>query len=287
MNGRTALGGRFHAPNRSDAWNSLVLLRLVVLAGTAGMVLAALGPFGTYAEMAWPERLVFWEIVLLGAAALHIPSLWLAEQIARNIKVSLPVVIVAAAFMAAMPTTLLVTGLIAVLYGMPEPPNFVVMFGYVVTISVPMQGLSYAVLHAARKTVPQIDIGPNTAIASLDDIVGENPSVPSPRSTLLDRLPAHLGSAVQSLKMQDHYVRVTTPHGSALLLMRMSDAEAELAGIDGARVHRSWWVARSAVTAVRKRGRAVELVLANGLGVPVSRDRQDALRKSGWLDTHL
>ena len=46
-----------------------------------------------------------------------------------------------------------------------------------------------------------------------------------------------------SLSMQDHFVRVTTDRGSAMVLIRFSDAVRELAGHSGAQVHRSHWVA--------------------------------------------
>ena len=83
--------------------------------------------------------------------------------------------------------------------------------------------------------------------------------------------------------MEDHYVRAHGPDGqSVLILMRMADAERELAGLDGTRVHRSWWVARDAVKDNRRSGRAVQLKLAGGLTAPVARDRLAALRREGW-----
>ncbi len=66
-------------------------------------------------------------------------------------------------------------------------------------------------------------------------------------------------------------------------LMRLSDAIAELQGIEGAQVHRSWWVARTAIVeAVRGDGRAT-LTLKDGAEVPVSRTYARLLRQSGWI----
>jgi DNA-binding LytR/AlgR family response regulator len=59
--------------------------------------------------------------------------------------------------------------------------------------------------------------------------------------------------------------------------MRMRDAVAELRGVDGIQVHRSWWVARKSIRAVEGTSRALRLELANGLVVPVARDRRDLL----------
>jgi DNA-binding LytR/AlgR family response regulator len=83
--------------------------------------------------------------------------------------------------------------------------------------------------------------------------------------------------------MEDHYVRVHTPHGSALLLMRMRDAVAELDGLPGALVHRSWWVAQGAVQGVRREGRNVRLQLAGGIEAPVARAQIAPLEAAGWL----
>nr|QQZ51292.1 LytTR family transcriptional regulator DNA-binding domain-containing protein [Phenylobacterium glaciei] len=70
--------------------------------------------------------------------------------------------------------------------------------------------------------------------------------------------------------MEDHYVRVHTAVRSELILMRLSDAVART-GREGLQVHRSWWVARDAVTEVIRDGRNLRLKLLNGLEVPVAR----------------
>lgn len=85
------------------------------------------------------------------------------------------------------------------------------------------------------------------------------------------------------MKMEDHYLRVFTANGYALIQMRMSDAEASLGAVSGQRVHRSWWVARSAVRDVRTADNNCWLILSNGLEVPVSRSRREALRDKGWF----
>ena len=106
---------------------------------------------------------------------------------------------------------------------------------------------------------------------------------PAPEARFLDRLPAHLGSDLLALEMEDHYVRVHTALGSELILLRMRDAVGELEGIDGAQVHRSWWVARDAVEDVKRDGRNLRLVLPGGLEAPVSRARIAELKGAGWL----
>lgn len=103
-------------------------------------------------------------------------------------------------------------------------------------------------------------------------------------SKFLDRLPAKLkGAEVWAVEAEDHYLRLHTSLGQDLILMRLSDAVAELQGIEGAQVHRSWWVSRAAITgAVRGDGRAT-LTLKDGAEVPVSRTYARLLRQSGWI----
>ncbi len=99
----------------------------------------------------------------------------------------------------------------------------------------------------------------------------------------LQRLPHRLRSATLiAVQGEDHYVRVHTSLGQHLMLMRLADALTELRGAAGGQTHRSWWVARAAVTAVRRaNGRAV-LSLSNGAEAPVSRRFSPWLRQNGW-----
>lgn len=100
----------------------------------------------------------------------------------------------------------------------------------------------------------------------------------------LERLPVKLrGSEIFAVEAEDHYLRLHTSKGQDLILMRLGDAVAELEGLEGAQVHRSWWVARAAVEDARRGdGRAI-LTLRDGARVPVSRAYAKALRASGWI----
>lgn len=110
------------------------------------------------------------------------------------------------------------------------------------------------------------------------------PAAEAPPPKFLERLPLKLrGAEVWAVSAEDHYLRLHTSKGQDLILMRLADAVAELEGIDGAQVHRSWWVARAAVVdAERGDGRAI-LTLKDGCKVPVSRTYAKALRERGWF----
>lgn len=91
-----------------------------------------------------------------------------------------------------------------------------------------------------------------------------------PGISFFSRLPDVIGTDLVCLKMEDHYVRAITREGEALVLARLRDAIAELDGLPGLQVHRSWWVATGEILKLTKTGRRAELLLANGQRVPVS-----------------
>jgi hypothetical protein len=94
-----------------------------------------------------------------------------------------------------------------------------------------------------------------------------------------------IGSTVLALKAEDHYVRVFSDRGEKLLLLRISDAIAALGAVEGARVHRSYWVAKSAVERSEAHGRNVTLYLKNGVQVPVSQTYKEFARQAGLLSS--
>lgn len=110
---------------------------------------------------------------------------------------------------------------------------------------------------------------PPIVIESAPDAALE-PEAPVAPNRLLNRLPAHVRGRIIALEMEDHYVRVHTDRGSALVLLRLSDAIAEVASIAGRQVHRSWWAADDAIEHFERVGRAGQIRLGNGLIAPVS-----------------
>jgi hypothetical protein len=100
----------------------------------------------------------------------------------------------------------------------------------------------------------------------------------------LERLPLKLrGGDVWAVEAEDHYLRLHTSKGQDLILMRLADAVAELEGIEGAQVHRSWWVARDAITDAKRGDGRATLTLKDGAEVPVSRTYAGVLRERGWI----
>jgi hypothetical protein len=111
---------------------------------------------------------------------------------------------------------------------------------------------------------------------------GQPPPAPPPK--FLERLPLKLrGAEVWAVEAEDHYLRLHTSRGQDLILLRLADAIAELEGLEGAQVHRSWWVARDAIADARRGDGRATLTLRDGSEVPVSRTYAKILRDLGWI----
>jgi DNA-binding LytR/AlgR family response regulator len=128
-----------------------------------------------------------------------------------------------------------------------------------------------------------------SAVTAVYALVRERkaPETPQPAvvgDALRERLPPALrGGEIDALNAEDHYLRVFIRGDSVLVRMSMRDALVAVARLEGARTHRSWWVARQAVERVRKFEGKAELTLRSGVIVPVSRSYAPGLRKAGWF----
>ncbi|MEM8768671.1 MAG: LytTR family DNA-binding domain-containing protein, partial [Pseudomonadota bacterium] len=103
------------------------------------------------------------------------------------------------------------------------------------------------------------------------------------RTGLLGKLPPALGTRVIKLSADLNYLEVTTDRGDTTVLYSLSAAAEELADL-GIRVHRSHWIAKSAVVRVRRAKQGVICELENGAEVPVSRRRQRELLEEFGAD---
>jgi hypothetical protein len=121
------------------------------------------------------------------------------------------------------------------------------------------------------------------AINVLVDRRSETAASPTP-AKFLERLPLKLrGAEVWAVEAEDHYLRLHTSKGQDLILMRLADAVSELDGIEGAQVHRSWWVARDAIADAKRGDGRATLTLKDGAEAPVSRTYARLLRERGWI----
>lgn len=113
----------------------------------------------------------------------------------------------------------------------------------------------------------------------------QSPNAPTPlvsepqrsRPAFMEDLPIHRRGTLIALKAEDHYLRVITSEGEALIHYRFSQAMSELTGHSGFQVHRSFWVAQSAIKDVSLRRRSMTLLLSNGVRVPVSQTHKPSV----------
>lgn len=237
------------------------------LAVLLGGLLGLIGPFGSFGRLGIERRVVHW-VVLVGIN-------WGLVVGAGRLVARLPVARswppaalgVAAALAAAVPGAVATRKLVDVWGWWPDGRllSFGEMMLYVaaigVAVSVPMTLL-------LLRPVPRAE---------------PPPLPPSDAPAFLRRIPPRLGRDLVALEAEDHYLRIHTRLGSDLVLMRIGDAEAELAGLEGARVHRSWWVVRAAVVLAERMGQGARLTLITGQQVPVSRSKTAELKRAGWF----
>ena len=253
-----------------------VLIDLSIMV-VLGVLLAVLGPFGSF-EMPLPVRLLYWVGLALVGYACYRPIEELVTRLGLRLDLPEWPLWIVACLLASVPVTLAVffAGQLPGPFALPSFDRFARSYPYVLLVGSGVTVLFHQIEH--RKAAP---VNETPAPQSRPEPQAEPFGAPGPR--FLDRLPAHLGSDLLALEMEDHYVRAHTALGSELILLRMRDAVAELEGIDGAQVHRSWWVARDAVEDVKRDGRNLRLVLTGGLEAPVSRARIAELKGAGWL----
>lgn len=226
-----------------------------------GMALGLLGPFGTYGDLSTAERYGYW----IGLTLLMWLQTAAAFAVLRRAAIVRPSPLWAQAALAAavgsVPTTFevaYVEGLLRV-GDVLTPRSLAETYGSVLVIAVGFFVPLTLLQHGARPAPPALD----------DAGLGR-------------ALPRELSGPIVALRAEDHYLRVFTAAGEALIHYRFSDAVREL-GDAGVQVHRSWWVARDAVERVQRTGERQTLVLRGGVEAPVSRGYAVAARAAGLI----
>jgi len=231
-----------------------------------GLLMALLGPFGS-SERSLPERLLYWQICMVGGGVIGI---LLDIPVQRVTQQFWPRLLAVSALMTP-PVTLLVGFTNHFLAGMRLHVGNIVEPWFQVCI-VCFAAMLFRQLVWSRPPEPAA-VAPTEAPGPADPLVA-----------FRKRLSAKRRDAVLfAVEAEDHYLRVHTDAGDELITARFGDAVAELAGVKGFQTHRSWWVAADAIDAVRwSKGRG-EATLKCGLVVPVSRGNAGPLKDAGWF----
>ena len=242
--------------------------------GSTVLVAGFAGPFDTHAAMGFVTRLSFWALILIPAVFLQFYLSMTLREFARKRRIAWGYPALASGVLGAGPILALVGG-VNVLILPPEAAfSFEMMALYTGTMVLSMTVLINAFMptlqplwgmrrrRPIRAPLPDQDAPPEVIQFS---------APASEPSAFFDRLPADLGRDIICLRAANHHVEVTNRRGQARVLMRLSDAEAELSHLPGLRVHRSWWVNMTHVTASEIVAGRLELILTGGTRVPVSR----------------
>lgn len=239
--------------------------RSLAISAAAGLVLALIGALGTN-DLPLTTRLLYWVPLMMAGSSIG------------NLVARLVLLIPRAganqwvfSALLAVAVSIPVTGLVAAYTSWTIGTNFT--WG-----SLPYLYGSVLVISAAMTAIMML--------ASQPGAVTHAPpaGAPPPQVRFKERLPPKLkGAAIYAVSAEDHYLRLHTSKGSDLILMRLSDAVAELEGLEGAQTHRSWWVAREAVENTRRDGDRLTLLVKGGVEAPVSRPNIKPLRDAGWF----
>ena len=234
-----------------------------------GIMLALIAPFGPL-EMPPALRLVAWIAFIIAGYLIFRPvavlGRWLAEETRIPRWLTVPLI----ALVAALPLTALIAFALGGMQvtGFWFGEQFLGLYWQVAAIGVAIHLLMMFVFPARPDSADAVNAGEEPAAAPAHAEQSRPPAEPA--GSFLARLPPAIGRDLICLEMQDHYVAAHTGAGSALLLMRMADAVAEL-GPAGMQVHRSWWVAHDAIEGLEQDGRRTLLRLRGGRLVPISR----------------
>lgn len=236
--------------------------------GATGAFLAFTNPFAATSDLPWWGAFFYWSLLV---AEGWFGGPWIASLLRRVAPRLGPFVIrmIATPVVAiAVTATILV---VQFLIGQPVPLYYwPTLYVLVIGVSAGIAALGWLV---------------DRAFAGPPGVVTHAPAAgAAPVSVrFLERLPPKLrGAVIYAISAEDHYLRLHTSKGADLVLMRLTDAIAELEGLEGAQTHRSWWVARDAVESARREGVKLTLILKGGIEAPVSRPNIRPLREAGW-----
>ena len=243
------------------------------------LVFSVTGPFGTYQDLNFVDRVIYWSIAILGCGVFFWIIIYQAiyHPILSALS-KLPRLLIGAA-LAAVPASLVVYFLQVNFRNIPVPTERLPWLWFVVFFVGVGIGVTYFISPFGKGLFPQPDL---TSKQNPFDAAKE-PSQPPEFERFLSRLPNKIGNHLTSISMHDHYVEVTTRRGKAMIHMKFKNALEELRDYPGTRIHRSHWIAKDSVESVKKSGRSFVALLSDGQCLPVSKTYQDAV--SRYVDT--
>lgn len=236
-------------------------LRALSLAVAGGVVLGVFGPFGSFFNGNVMLRVFSWTVNLVAGTLVVGTLVPLVTRLSLRLKLGRWAGLIIGLLVATVPVAL-----------------FSDLFGYwlwphAIDRVRPEEWYSQALL------VEAVMVG----LWILISLASDGARAPKTPPEAAETVATDLREPVLCLQMEDHYVRVHRPSGSRLELMPLHEAIERYGRDGGLKVHRSWWVATSAVDGAERDSRNWRLRLSNGLEVPVARNRVAEVRARGWI----
>jgi hypothetical protein len=244
--------------------------RFVAYVGLALLTMIWLEPYQDVAALPVAEAVLVWAHGLVGFTVIYLGALTVTR--ALGWRLISPLVMAAIGVYNAY-----VGSALAQLLGAPEigPHDMMVRlaFNMVLLLMLELGFVSFVIKGIQR------DIGaqaPMAGAVGFMDMQGPSASAKAPYPhqmvTLLGR--SFPLEDLHLITAEEHYVLIVTRDGRKMLRGRISDIEAQLPASHGLRVHRSHWVAASAVRRLNRDRDGWTLTLTCGAEIPVARARR-------------
>lgn len=239
----------------------------------ASLITAILGPFSTYENFTFLERLLYWGGLIMG---LLVPSFLVRTVIYRYLT-GLPLrqdLIAVVLLSLIIGTSVWLFNLYAMGFDIATPVFLLEHIGVTLMIClVPVTIRAYL-----RKSFEEYQAQQGTAQVAEPKPA---PVFTEGQVAFARRLDPDKRGYVWRVSADDHHLQVWTDQGDSKLRLRFSDALEELTAFSGTRIHRSHWVAFEKIEAVVPDGRRHAVRLSCGSRLPVSQNGLRALREAG------
>ena len=239
---------------------------------SACVLLASLaGPYYTLERLSFPERMVYWGTTIFASGTLMTFISIFAYRLTEARDWNWVLVSTLAGVVGIIPVVCTIFLAEGIATGFAP--------GWFELGRLPSFALSTApTLIAVTLVVNAVIVYQDRATAAAAEAAPQPQDILPPPTVLLSKLPHLLGRDIIAVRAQDHYVEVTTPQGSAMILMRLGDAVLDLEPLGGLQVHRSWWINLSHVVRTDKGPNGPEAVLSSDQRIPIGRSFRKTYR---------
>lgn len=222
------------------------------------LILAITGPFGTFENLSFLGRFIYWTPLVLGANLFARLAARIVDHLCHRVS--------------PLRWQLMMTLVFPSVFS----PAVWMFNGLFAGPSMAMPSLAVITIQVFATTV---------AVGLLTHFMIRDASAVADKPVrLYARLSEGTQASIVRLTVNDHYVEVYLDDAQCQrILMRFSDAVNEMDGTPGFCTHRSHWVAAAHVLrSIRERNREF-LLLSDGAKVPVSKTYRETVQAAGFL----